>query len=165
MLFHLSLSLPGFPRTSNPQHFNPLLSFSLSLRESGGDFLQTWYTPVRREFVQKLRQVLRELCQKILFADAGLLCNIANGLLPKRRAQLPGFDRLVLTGSDPGFDDLAVARTLQLLKETTKAANKAAILGWGTCTATLRCLRLACRAATGQHPAHKKCTESKQERF
>ena len=159
MLFYLSLSLPGFPRTSNPQHFNPLLSFSLSLRESGGDFLQTWYTPVRREFVHKLRQVLRELCQKILFADAGLLCDIANGLLSKRRAQLPGFDRLVLTGSDPGIGNLAVACALQLIEEATKTANKATILG---CAALRWCWRLACSTATAQHAADQKCAETKQ---
>ena len=146
-----------------PQHFVSLPS--LFLRESGGDFLQIWYAPVRRELVYELREILRELRQKILLADTGLLCSIADGCLSKRRAQLTGLDGLVLTGSDPGFGDLAVACALQLIKETTKAANKAAILGWRTSPAALTGLRLTCRAATGEHPAYKKCTETKQERF
>ena len=80
-----------------------------------------------------------------MFADAGLLCDIADGLLPKCRVELPGFDRLVLTGSDSGCDDLAVARALQLIKETTKAA----ILGYTTSVAALRWWRSAYGAASG----------------
>jgi hypothetical protein len=132
---------------------------ALLLRESSGDFLQTWYASVGRKLVNELREVLRELRQKILLGDVGLLRNIADSLLPECRMQLPGFDRLVLTGSEPGVDDLTVPCGRQLFEEAAKAANEATIGRCGISATSLRYARIGCSAAAGQHLPHKKGAE------
>jgi hypothetical protein len=120
------------------------------------------YPPV----VDELRHGLGELREKILLGDARLLCSVLDSLLPERRAELPGFDWLILTGSEPGLDGIAKSCDLELFKQTNKAANKAAIWRCSTTShLTLSNGQLGCRTATGQHPAYKTCAETKQQRF
>jgi len=73
-----------------------------------------------------------------LLRDASLLCNVADSLLPERRAELPRFDPLVFTRSEPGLDDFPMPSGLQLFKETAKASGMAAIWSTGTNPLTLR---------------------------
>jgi hypothetical protein len=95
-------------------------------RQQGGDLLLTRYLSVRGQLIDKFREVLRQLRQKIFLRHASLLRSLADSLLPERRVQLPGLNRLVLTGPEPGFDGLAMPCVLKLFKETAKTAYQAA---------------------------------------
>jgi hypothetical protein len=55
-----------------------------------------------------------------LVADTRLLCSVVDSLLSERRAELPGFDRLILTASEPGLDGFALPRALELIKQTIR---------------------------------------------
>jgi hypothetical protein len=101
-------------------------SLALLLREGGGYLLQARYLSVRCQLIDKFREVLRQLRQKIFLRHASLLRSLADSVLPKRRVQLPGLNRLVLTGPEPGLDGLAVPCVLKHFKETTKTAYQAA---------------------------------------
>ena len=87
------------------------------------------------KLVDELRKVLRELRQKIFFADAGLLRSVANSVLPERRAELPGFGRLVLTRAEPALtviNDFAMSCALKLV-ETTASNRMTEIARDGLC--------------------------------
>ena len=73
--------------------------------------------------IDELRQGLSELLEKFLLGETGVLCNVADGLLPECRAELSWLDRSILPGSKPGVDGVAVPCALKFFKETTKPAN------------------------------------------
>src|SRR5262249_39709498 len=100
---------------------------ALLVQEGGGDLLQTWYSPVWGKLVDELRQVLGVLRKQFLLVHARPLCGVADRPLPKRRTQLPRFDRQVLARSNPRVGDVAVPCVLQLFKETADATNQAAV--------------------------------------
>jgi hypothetical protein len=68
-------------------------------------------------------------------------------------------DRLILSGSEPRIDGLAVPCVLELVQESAKSTNKPAVWGGSTGATPRR------RAASGEQLAYKKRAEAKQQGF
>ena len=73
-----------------------------------------WKLTVGGQLVDDARQIFGKLREQIILWRTSLPREIIDRLLANGLTQLGGRDRLVLAGSDPGFDDLAITVLLEL---------------------------------------------------
>jgi hypothetical protein len=73
---------PNEPGRRTDRSLGAQPSLALLLREGGGDFLQTWYLSVRGQLIDKFREVLRQLRQKIVLRHTSLLRSLLDSVLP-----------------------------------------------------------------------------------
>lgn len=92
------------------------------------------HATLRGEPVDHAGKDARQLGNQIRRGHAGQARQIVDGLRAQRLMQLIRRDRLVLSGSDPRVDDVAVPALLKALQQAAEATQEAALrLAGGRC--------------------------------